>query len=100
MMISAVSTTPMQHWLNTPYGAYEGYPTYGNSFEDVLYTNLNDSDVVLGEVADKMLKDLGFEVMKSVDHLELLASDNNDTALLVIYLQDGVLGGYAVFNKG
>ena len=99
-MISELSTTPIQHWLNTPYGAYEGYPTYGNAFEDLLFQNLNDVDIVTGKIMDKMLKDLGFNVMKNVESLDIISTDEEDTIMVLLFLKDGSLGGYTIYNKG
>lgn len=96
-MISKISTTPIQHWLNTPRSSYYGYPTYGNAFEALLYKNKNDLTFVINIIVDMMIENIGLVEASKVKQVEISkGSEDLDLVAVIMLLQDGSLGGFKV----
>jgi len=42
----------------------------------------------------------GFDIMKNVDNLDIITTEEEDTIMILLYLKDGSLGGFTVYNRG
>lgn len=97
--MSALSKNPIQHWLDTPLGSYEGYPTYGNTIHELFFENRQDLDQKLGIIIDRMEEHLGELVTRTIRDISFIEEDGSrDTFYILITLHNNSisLGTYNV----
>jgi len=85
------TTNPVQLWLNTPIGAYAGSPNWGNNFEILLGENMNDLDIFLLQVLEKMKFDLK-EDFNLVQYVEILEKSGEGSFIIVVAYLGEVVG--------
>ena len=83
--MSIISKTPIQHWLDTPKGSYYGYPTYGNSLHELLFSNNQHTQHKLGVIIDRIEKDLGTLIAQTIENISLhIDSSDKITTYIII----------------
>ena len=95
MAKSVFSVNPLQHWVNTSMGVYEGYPLYGEIFEELLGQNIANLEFFLDTIVDKIEKDLGSEIARLIDRIEIVEANEIDEKLIVIILKNEQIGAIA-----
>jgi len=97
--MSILSKNPIQHWLDTPLGSYEGYPSYGNSIGELLFKNTQDSDAIVGVIIDQIEAHLGTLIASQIESISMANDeDKNDFFYIFITTKDKnlLIGEYNV----
>ncbi|NOR58757.1 MAG: hypothetical protein GQ474_09575 [Sulfurimonas sp.] len=92
-MSSVLTKNPIQHWIDTPIGSFEGYPTYGNMLHELFFENRQDVDAKLGYIINVIERQLGELVANTIQDISFLDDPQNDTFYILISLVDGVVIG-------
>lgn len=85
--MSIVSKDPIQLWLDTPIGAYEGYPTWGNNVYELLFLNKQEAKATVMQIMAKLQYDIGYANAQRITGTQLLFN-GDDTFALLLYLQN------------
>ncbi|MFT7880440.1 MAG: hypothetical protein ABXS91_08610 [Sulfurimonas sp.] len=95
--MTVLSKNPIQHWLDTPLGSYEGYPWYGNTLHTLLYENRQDLDQKLGIIIDEIERQLGNNVaqlIRDISFIEEEGARDKFYILITLYNNGIALGSY------
>ncbi|MGW8169631.1 MAG: hypothetical protein ACWGHH_06470 [Sulfurovaceae bacterium] len=97
--MSILSANPLQHWLDTPIGAYEGYPTYGNMIPELLYKNKQELQGASALIMAKIKNDLGIEIASTISNIIIFQDEIYDDIFYIVLFQNNnqtAIGEYNV----